>query len=172
MRVALGMCGGQQQDAEDLTQEAFITCLSRLDGLREPAAFGGFLLRTVKNLGINRWHAAHSRARAVERLTAQPVATGDDMDAFTAFAARQRATIVRAAIEALPAGPEKETAELYYLGGLDATEEVARRLKVPKSTVSTRLDRFRRSLRKALVVELARRSVRDADRHNPEEALR
>ena len=95
-----------------------------------------------------------------------------EVNAKVDFAAQEREKLVRTAMAALPEGPEKETAALYYLEGLDQTEAVAARLGVPKSTVTTRLDRFRRRLRKALIVEIARRSVRTLDRQRPEETLK
>ncbi|MBI5507462.1 MAG: sigma-70 family RNA polymerase sigma factor [Deltaproteobacteria bacterium] len=171
MRVALGMTSGRTADAEDLLQDAWLACFARLDDLREPAAFGGFLMKTVKNLGINRWHKAARHERGTEKLAAEPAARSAD-DPFAVFAAAERQEIVRRAIAALADGPLKETARLYYVEGLDSTGAVATRLGVPQSTVTTRLDRVRDNIKKALVVELSRRVPASCDRQPLEEALR
>jgi RNA polymerase sigma factor (sigma-70 family) len=50
--------------AEDLVQEAFLRAFDRLDTLREPDAFPGYLRQTVLNLA-----RAHLRRQRVERLS-------------------------------------------------------------------------------------------------------
>ena len=57
--------------AEDLAQDAFIRCASRLGGLREPEKFQRYLLRTVMHLA-----ASHFRRRRIERSCLQRVAAG------------------------------------------------------------------------------------------------
>jgi DNA-directed RNA polymerase specialized sigma24 family protein len=53
---------GDPMLAEDLVQEAFVRFVSRLDHLRDPGAFDGYLRRTIVNLSKN-----VPRRRAVER---------------------------------------------------------------------------------------------------------
>ncbi len=44
---------GNQDDARDVTQDAFIKAYRSLDTLERPAAFGGWFLRIVTNLSLN-----------------------------------------------------------------------------------------------------------------------
>ena len=44
---------GNRAEAEDVTQEAFAQALAALETLRQPAAFGGWLLRIASNLTTN-----------------------------------------------------------------------------------------------------------------------
>jgi RNA polymerase sigma-70 factor (ECF subfamily) len=154
LRLSLSLTRGNLADAEDLTQDAFIKVFNRLDDLRVPAHFGGWLLKTVRNLGINRYRSNQSRERSHERAAAQPRAP--ETDPFAALEQKERAALLQRALERTPDGELKETARLFYLEGLDSTQAVAERMNVPKSTVTTRLDRFRRGLRKTLLAEIAR----------------
>jgi len=160
-RLALRMTGGHVGDAEDLVQDAFLTCLRQLDDLRDPPRFCGWLLRTVRNLAINRYRARQTRSRLIEQLTPNGLQSPSDAqtsDPWQAFAQKQRQELVREVFNALPDGPAKKTAQLYYFEGFDNTEEVARKLDIPKSTVTTRLERFRAAMRKRLIGHLARGS--------------
>lgn len=160
LRLALMMTHGRLADAEDLTQEAFVTCFRRLRDLRDPERFGGWLMTAVRNLGINRAQSERSRDRAHERFekaapSAPPASALDDL------LAEERAQALRSAFERLPDGPLKETAQLYYFEELDSTDAVADRLGVPKSTVTTRLDRFRQKMKKELLLSKLARDARD-----------
>jgi len=56
--------------AEDVVQDAFIRCAARRSVLREPAAFGSYLLRAVLNAV-----RSHHRRRAAERRSLRRVAS-------------------------------------------------------------------------------------------------
>jgi RNA polymerase sigma-70 factor (ECF subfamily) len=58
-------------DAEDVTQDAFITALERLDECHDPERFSGWLLRIVRNRALNL-----RRAQAVR--SAKPLAEAID----------------------------------------------------------------------------------------------
>ena len=45
---------GEPSDAEDACQDAFVKCWERLGECREPAKFGSWLLRIVRNVAHNR----------------------------------------------------------------------------------------------------------------------
>jgi RNA polymerase sigma-70 factor (ECF subfamily) len=155
LRLALALTNGHRANAEDLTQDAFMRVFDRLDDLREPARFGGWLLKTVRNLAFNQSRSARSRNRAVEAAATEP--TEPSADALAMLEEKERAELLDAALARSPDNELKETARLFYLEGLDSTQAVAERLGVPKSTVTTRLQRFRGALRKTLLAELARR---------------
>jgi RNA polymerase sigma-70 factor (ECF subfamily) len=153
LRSALVLTRGRMADAEDLAQEAFVTAFGKLDELREPAHFGAWLLRTLRNQGINRYHANLSRERALRKLSQREVAPAAGQppdDPHSALDRRQRAALLGTVFDALGDDPIKEAAQLYYLEDLSCSE-VAERQGVPKSTVTTRLDRFRNLLRRRLL---------------------
>lgn len=59
-------------DAEDVTQDAFVSALERLDECKDPERFSGWLLRIVRNRALNL-----RRAQAVR--TAQPLTDMTDV---------------------------------------------------------------------------------------------
>jgi len=44
---------GNSQDAQEVTQDAFLKAFTSLDSLQKPEAFGGWLMRIVSNLSLN-----------------------------------------------------------------------------------------------------------------------
>jgi RNA polymerase sigma factor (sigma-70 family) len=61
---------GERASAEDLFQEAFLKASGHLAGMRDEAAFGAYLRRSIVNL-----HTSHLRRRKVEREHLQRIAT-------------------------------------------------------------------------------------------------
>lgn len=59
--VALGVTN-DPSDAEDVTQDAFIAALERLDECQDPERFSGWLLRIVRNRALNLRRAQAVRA--------------------------------------------------------------------------------------------------------------
>jgi RNA polymerase sigma-70 factor (sigma-E family) len=104
---------GDRHLAEDIMQEAFAKLIGRLRHLRDPAAFDGYLRRTIVNLSTS-----HFRRRAVERAYLQreaprapqeahepDVATHEAMRrALLSLPSRQRAAIVLHFFEDLSEG--------------------------------------------------------------------
>jgi RNA polymerase sigma-70 factor (ECF subfamily) len=88
------------------------------------------------------------KLRALERLPADRVADDDEERIATRVSARGARDGLAIAIAALPAG-QRDVLLLTVLAEL-TQEQVARALDVPPGTVSSRLDRARRKLRKAL----------------------
>ncbi|MBN2359380.1 MAG: sigma-70 family RNA polymerase sigma factor [Deltaproteobacteria bacterium] len=147
LRCALGMCQGQMAEAEDLVQDVMVTCLTHLSDLREPEHFVAWLLRCLRNRAINRGATARSRERALQRLADGDTADGDPLERLIRA---QRRLLLRQAFDRLEEGPIKQAAQLYYFDEIDSVAEVASRLGTNKSTVTTRLDRFRQLLKKRI----------------------
>ena len=57
---------GNEADAEDVCQDAFVRALEKLDGCREPAKFSAWLLRIVRN-------RAHNHRDYLERRSGAPL---------------------------------------------------------------------------------------------------
>jgi RNA polymerase sigma-70 factor (sigma-E family) len=102
MRLSYLLTGNQQQ-AEDLMQEAFVRCVGRFRHLRVPDAFESYLRRTIVNLhtsGLRRkrleraW-LAREAGRLVKTAQAPEVAERADMWVqLQKLAPRQRAALV------------------------------------------------------------------------------
>lgn len=124
-------------DADDVTQNVFITALTKLGSLREPAAFAGWIARTARNA------AEDHRRRMI-----------DSVEIDTAFATRgtqsEDAEAARA-LEAIRALPEayRETLMLRLVEGMSGPEISARTGLTPGS-VRVNLHRGMQMLRGAL----------------------
>ncbi|MBI3947894.1 MAG: sigma-70 family RNA polymerase sigma factor [Armatimonadetes bacterium] len=138
-------------EADDLTQEAFVLAYDRLAQLTEPERFGAWLTSIVRNL---------ARMWLRHRSTQPPLLSLDEesgaarTEQVSAAAAREASRldsvreVVAAALAALP--PEQRRAiQLHYLDGY-RYHEVALLLGVSVGAVRGRLDRARQVLRREL----------------------
>ncbi len=138
---------GDQEDARDMVQEAWVEILRGLKGLREPSAFAAWSTRIVtrrcarfigkqikrRELGEQLW--SHGQIEPEKHAH-------DEGEAHT----------VRAAIAQLPPA-QSATIALFYLEEMSVTE-VAIALDIPRGTVKTRLMHARDRLRHALKGEI------------------
>ena len=126
-----------RDEAEDIAQDVLCKAWEHLPGLREPAAFGGWLFRIAA-------HAVVSAARrpTVGSLDGEPVAPGrvgpsDDCSVE-----------VHAAVAALD-DDRRIVVGLHHFSGL-STAEIAEALEIPPGTVRSRLSRAYGELRRRL----------------------
>jgi RNA polymerase sigma-70 factor (ECF subfamily) len=125
---------GLAPDAEDITQDIFLRVFSRVHTLREPEAFGSFVLSVA--LRVIKWHLRSRRVRKilhlVEHVPDLPV-PGLDMDA--------RRTLRRFydVLDTLPAD-ERFVFALRHVEGMTLTE-VAELSGVSLSTAKRRLQK-------------------------------
>ncbi len=129
---------GDRGVAEDIAQDAFLRVASRLEALRDEAAFPAYLHRAVVNRSRNRW-----RRQRVERLqlraeAAQAIRLDELPDVET-----------RAALwELLQRLPHRQRAALVLRFYLDLSEaETAQRLGCRPGTVKSAVARGLASLR-------------------------
>ncbi|HEY2904412.1 MAG TPA: sigma-70 family RNA polymerase sigma factor [Vicinamibacterales bacterium] len=140
-RVVHGILLGRMaaNDVDDVVQEVFITAYQKLQMLREPAAFAGWIARIARN------RAEDSRRRALDRM---------DLDRNTAANANQDDAVdaarALAAIRALPAA-YRETLMFRLVEGMSA-DEIAQRTGLTSGSVRVNLHRGMRLLREALGV--------------------
>lgn len=145
--------GGIDADtAKDVLQESFIRAFRHIDKLREGQKFLAWLLTITRNRclsylskedGFDRKHLAWSRE--ADLLLAGTTAE--------TFETERQIKIVQEVIEEMPDSGMKDCAKAFYTQGL-STSEIAETLGIPKSTVTTRLDRFRTRIRKRLLARL------------------
>lgn len=124
-------------DVEDLVQEVFLAAWNRLDGLRDPAAFGGWLSMIARN------RAADFLRRAVES-----VELPDNLRAHDDTSARTEAHAVLDVITSLPEA-YRETLVLRLVEGLTGPE-IAERTGLTPASVRVNLHRGMKLLRDKL----------------------
>ncbi len=122
-------------EVDDLVHDVFITALRRLDTLREPAAFAGWLLAIARNRAID----FHRRSHATEELPEET--SGHDPGEYEA----------RAALEAIQSLPEayRETLVLRLVEGMTGPE-IAARTGLTHASVRVNLHRGMKQLREKL----------------------
>ncbi|HEY2092752.1 MAG TPA: sigma-70 family RNA polymerase sigma factor [Thermoanaerobaculia bacterium] len=140
-RVVHGIVLGRMaaSDVDDVVQDVFITAYQKLQMLREPAAFAGWIARIARN------RAEDSRRGALERM---------ELDRKTAASANQDDAVdaarALAAIRALPIA-YRETLMFRLVEGMSA-DEIAQRTGLTSGSVRVNLHRGMRLLREALGV--------------------
>jgi RNA polymerase sigma-70 factor (ECF subfamily) len=139
--VALAQLG-EEADAEDAAQDAFVTALQRLDECRDPDRFAPWLLSIVRNRARDRrrWRTVRDALpmEAAERAagTADPLAdaeTGELRDDLLA------------ALATLP-DTQREVVLLFDLEGW-SHREIAARLGITEGSARVQLFNARRALR-------------------------
>jgi len=124
-------------DADDVTQNVFITALTKLESLREPAAFAGWIARTARNA------AEDHRRRMIDTVEIDAAFATRGTQSEDAEAAR--------ALQAIRELPEayRETLMLRLVEGMSGPEISARTGLTPGS-VRVNLHRGMQMLRGAL----------------------
>jgi RNA polymerase sigma factor (sigma-70 family) len=128
--------------AEDAAQDAFLLAWQRLDQLREPAAFPGW----IRRLALTQCHRRLRRARLEVRPEddAREVAAATDPAADAERAADTR--LVRLALARL--APNDRLVLILFYGCERSQGEIAEWLGVPVTTISRRLAHAKGRMRK------------------------
>lgn len=130
----LAFCRGDADAAADLCQETFVAAFAALDDLADDAAFGGWA-RVIARRRCLRWIEGRRReARALEAYAIEPAPEPGRADA-EALAAK--------VLSACPDAALREPAALFYGDPPLSTGEIAARLGLTVTAVTTRLHRFR-----------------------------
>lgn len=126
-----------RDEVPDLVQDVFLTAWRRLDDLRDPAAFGGWIATIARNRAID----FHRRAAEHVELPAELEAPGAASEAAEANAALE-------AIRSLPAA-YRETLMLRLVEGMTGPE-IAERTGLTPASVRVNLHRGMKLLRDKL----------------------
>jgi RNA polymerase sigma-70 factor (ECF subfamily) len=141
---------GNYAEAQELTQEVFVQALRKIDQLREPEAFGGWLRSIATRMAINR------SVRRAPVTSAEPEALeGSCADLDTPLdhvLARERQTQVRAGLRRLGA-LDRQTLVAFYVNGRTLIE-MSDEFDSPVGTIKRRLHVARKRLAEALGEEL------------------
>jgi RNA polymerase sigma-70 factor (ECF subfamily) len=134
---------GNEDDAADVLQEAFISAFRSLDSYRGDATFGSWLKRIVVNKGINELKKRkHESMPDDERFD---VPMSDEEEVY-----RPGLTIesVKKAITELPDG-YRSVVSLYFVEGYDH-QEIAEIMGITESTSKSQLNRAKKRLKELL----------------------
>ena len=140
--VCLGRLGNPSE-ALELTQEVFLHALRRIDQLREPERFAGWIRQIAVRLSINR------ATRRVAPLSVESQvlegAAGQSDDPLDALIARERAARLWESLGRLKP-IDREALVAFYIDGRSLVE-IADLLDVPVGTVKRRLHVARKRLK-------------------------
>jgi RNA polymerase sigma-70 factor (ECF subfamily) len=141
--VALAVTG-DEADAEDVCQEAFVVAIDRIADCRDPAKFGGWLLQIVRN-------RARNLARAPAARRSVPLDAEAPSRTPSPAAAVERRELRERLLGALAEIPEQHR-EVVLLHDLEGWKhrEIGERLGLPEGTVRSHLHHARRRLRQIL----------------------
>ena len=150
---------GDDAEAEDAVQEAYLRAYGALPGFRGEAKLSTWLVRIVANEALMRRRRRARRgavlpidaaAQATERDAVMADRPGPEQDALRA----QMRKLIESRIDALP----ESYRAVFVLRAIEemTVEETASVLEVPEATVRTRFFRARALLREALAREVDR----------------
>jgi len=126
-----------EQEAQDLTQEVFLTLWQKQTYDPARGSLSNFLLTLTRSRSLDRLRSRGSNLRFLSRWTRE-VGEGTTVSPTPLETAsfEERSTRVRAALEALPEA-QRRALELAYYEGLSQSE-IAEHLSTPLGTIKTR----------------------------------
>jgi RNA polymerase sigma-70 factor (ECF subfamily) len=154
---------GSREEAEDATQEAFLSLHRHGHRFRRESRFSTFLYRVAANAALNRRRSlGRARARVEELGRRQQIGDEGPTSARDPEAAAHGAQIQNAVQRALLELPRdlRMAVVLFDIEGR-AYKEIADALGVPEGTVKSRIHRGRSALRESLSEFLNRREAGD-----------
>jgi RNA polymerase sigma factor (sigma-70 family) len=138
LRVAF-LVVGDQTEAEDVTQEAFVKAYHAISRFRADAPFRPWLLRIVRNEALNQKRRRGRQERLSLRLANDPVSGGAAPSPETTVITGVERRTVLEAVSALPDRYRDVVTHRYLLGLTEA--ETAATLRIPVGTVKSRTAR-------------------------------
>lgn len=133
-------------EAQDAVQETFLVALARLTDLREPPAFGGWLLAILRNHCLQQLRGRRHEER-VEEIAEDALIDHGIEQRLDRHALRDW---ILGTIGALPE-PFRLAALLRYFGSYPSYAEIAAILDVPVGTVRSRLAEVKQRLADAML---------------------
>jgi RNA polymerase sigma-70 factor (ECF subfamily) len=133
---------GNWDEAEELVQDVFIHAFDRLEQLRVPEAFGGWLRQIVRRMAINRM-TRHRTAVAIENETLDAICTSTETPLDEVLESEERDQ-VRCGLNKL-GEVDRQTLEAFYISG-HSLIEMAEQFQAPIGTIKRRLHVARKRL--------------------------
>ena len=142
---------GNPSEAVELTQEVFLHVMRRIDQLREPERFAGWLRQVAARMAINRaTRRVQPPSVDSEILEAAGEHRHDPLDELIARERAQRLWDGLARLKTL----DRETLVAFYIQG-QSLIEIAERLDTPIGTIKRRLHTARKRLKAELQASAA-----------------
>lgn len=135
------------EEAEDLTQEIFLTIWHRDTYNPKRASFSSFLSLLTRSRAIDRLRSRGTRSKFLQRWQGM-VKSETTTSPLESASIDERSTLIRQALAQL-SDSEREVLEIAYYEGLSQTE-IAQRLNIPLGTVKTRSRQGLLKLRQSL----------------------
>ncbi len=133
-------------EALELTQEVFLHVMSRIDQLREPERFAGWLRQVAVRMAINRMTRQVAPASVESNVLEGACETHDDP--LDRLIARERAQHLWEALARIKT-IDREVLVAFYIQG-ESLIEIADRLDAPIGTIKRRLHTARKRLKAEL----------------------
>src|SRR6266852_4359909 len=137
---------GTHDQAEDLAQDIFLKIFKSLDTFDRRANFQTWLISVSRNLCIDHYRSVRRERETINRdVDASELSVvSPDESPFAAIEQRDRVTLLRQALAALPESLRtavlmRDIQELTY-------QEIADALRLPEGTVKSRINRGRTEL--------------------------
>src|SRR6202163_1230681 len=137
---------GKHDEAEDLTQDIFLKVFKSLDTFDRRANFQTWLVSVSRNLSLDPYRSVRKERETINRdVDAGELSPASpDESPFEAIEQRDRVTLLRQALAALPeslrqAVVMRDIPERSY-------QEIAAALRLPEGTVKSRINRERTEL--------------------------
>jgi len=145
-------------EAQELTQEVFIHVMTKLDQLRDPQCFAGWLRQITVRMAINRM-TRHSPFQGTDSDLLQNTASEQDTPLDEMVRAEQRNELYRG-LKQLKA-IDRDTLVAFYIRG-HSLKRMSRDFETPVGTIKRRLHVARNRLREQL--ERDQEAARDRSR--------
>lgn len=128
--------------AQDIVQEGFVIAFQKLDTLREPKAFPGWLRQIIFSQSARYTRKKEIKIKSFEQTEDLPT------EEKSLDKSIEEAELKEKVVDAIAALPEKEkiVTQLFYLYGY-SQKEIAKLLAIPVTTVKKRLQYARGNLR-------------------------
>jgi RNA polymerase sigma-70 factor, ECF subfamily len=138
---------GNWDEAEELVQDVFIHAFGRIEQLRVPEAFGGWLRQIVRRMAINQMTRRRS-AVAIENEVLETVCTSGE-NPLDDVLDTERCEQVRNGLDQL-GEVDRKTLEAFYISG-QSLIEMAEHFDAPIGTIKRRLHVARKRLAQHMV---------------------
>lgn len=135
-----------RDDADELVQDVFIHAFARLDQLRVPEAFGGWLRQIVRRMAYNR--TSRRRATYAAENDVLELVHATEVTPLDEILGRETQQQVQAGLEKL-GELDRKTLEAFYIGG-QTLIEMSSDFEAPIGTIKRRLHVARKRLAREL----------------------
>jgi RNA polymerase sigma-70 factor (ECF subfamily) len=127
---------GNAEEAEDVTQDIFLTLWHRNTYNPNRGSLSSFLATMTRSRAIDKLRSRGSRLRFLQRMQGVVQSQAPAVTPMEQASLGERSQRVRDALDSLP-DSERQIIEIAYYEGLSQSE-IAKRLNIPLGTVKTR----------------------------------